>query len=282
LKLSVTGEAKCSWKKSRMKPKPVFQGKQVFIDFSTHFFGREDGSHIEVPAGVHLYKFACKIPANAVSSYEGTHGSVRYKITVILDSPAMPDVVFELPLNILRIESLNDFPWLRRGTETELEHEVGILCCETMPLILVMKAERCGYALGETIKIEIEVKNQGPTKFGHGIISFDRVETYNSQEPKEVTIRKRKVINYHAMRPILEFQTVVYKESLVIPEDMMVSSEKNCAIFQIGYQVKFTIKSSRRTKAELFLPITIAHVPFSGEVLEAKPEYDLQSSPVEE
>ncbi|KAG5679989.1 hypothetical protein PVAND_009523 [Polypedilum vanderplanki] len=283
LKLSVTGIAKCAWKKNKGKKYPIYQGKQIILDYETHFFGRQDGSHIEVSVGVHLYSFTCKIPANAVSSYDGTHGSVKYKITVVLDSPAMPDVVYEVPFHVLRIESLSACPWLRRGIEVENEHQVGMLCCETLPLLVTMRVECVGYALGDTVNVNVTLCNQGPAKFKNSMISLDRVEICNSETPEQCFIRTRKVVTFHQTRNVKEFESVSYDEMLLIPDDMPVSSERNCDVFQISYEIKFTSKSTKRSKIEAFLPITIAHIPFPPETADSSSssvDCDLQSSPV--
>lgn len=260
-----------------------FTGTQTVMNYVLNFFGREDGKPIEVSTGVHLYNFTCLIPTNAPSSYEGTHGKVRYRVKVLLDLPIMPDIIYEMPFIVIRIENLNNLPWLRRKIEIEEEHAVGIFCCESLPLIVSIRIQQSGYALGETINMKIEACNQGPSKFKPAQVALERIEICNSQAPEQETIKTKKIVTYRTSKPILQFESIFYDECLMIPEEMPVTSSENSDIFQVCYQVKYSTMSNKNlinNRIEVCVPITIAHRPFDPEPV--KPTYDDQSTPIEE
>lgn len=80
LKLTITGIARCGWKKGKGKSSIKFEGRQTIFESHQYFFGKLNGEPVEVSTGIHLYKFSCKIPMNVVSSHHGTHGAINYKV----------------------------------------------------------------------------------------------------------------------------------------------------------------------------------------------------------
>lgn len=124
LKLKILGMVKVQWRKRTLKVEK-FEGQHQILEHINYFFGK-DGKLVEVSVGIHIYKFSCKVPSNVISSYDGTNGSVKYRVQVTLDIPTMPDIIHEHGFTILRIENLNNFPWLSTASEIENEHGVGM------------------------------------------------------------------------------------------------------------------------------------------------------------
>lgn len=84
LKITITGIARCGWKKGKGKSSIKFEGRQVIFESHQFFFGNSGGGEpIDVSTGIHIYRFSCIIPANAVSSHHGTHGAINYKVNKI-------------------------------------------------------------------------------------------------------------------------------------------------------------------------------------------------------
>lgn len=52
------------------------------MDNKQSLIGRKSiNEPMEVATGIYVYEFSCEILPNVVSSYQGTHGEVIYKVT---------------------------------------------------------------------------------------------------------------------------------------------------------------------------------------------------------
>lgn len=62
---------------------------------------------VALKRGTHVYNFVCQIPAVCPSSFEGTHGRVRYTVTVKVIRPWKFDLTYSRPFTVLKIMDLN-------------------------------------------------------------------------------------------------------------------------------------------------------------------------------
>jgi hypothetical protein len=204
-------------------------------------------------------------------------------VIATLDIPAMRDVVYEKPFSILRVENLNDYPWMRCAVDNEIDFSDTFACCESQPLGMFLKVEKSGFGLGEKIKIEVRVTNQGQTVFDTTSLSLDRVETCNSSKPVSNSTKSRKIITYVNMREIKAFEELAWEEELQIPKEMPVTSVKLCEVLQISYELNFMAKSGKHLTANMYLPITIGHIPLKDDdKKESISSVDDQSAPIAE
>lgn len=69
---------------------------------------------LEIPAGLHTYKFACALPAQLPTSFEGTYGQIRYTMNVVLERPWKFDQTYKVAFTVLKELDLNmESPILR-------------------------------------------------------------------------------------------------------------------------------------------------------------------------
>lgn len=249
------------------------------MEHVSHFFGRVDGAAIEVPVGVHLYTFSCTIPLTAASSYEGTYGSIKYSVKVTLNIPYMSDVVFDMPFTVVRVENLNYFPWLRCKSESQSDIVNGIDCFQMMPLVVTLRTRKSGFANGEECLVSVEARNQGPAKYSNTVVAIDRVETYLSHFPIAIYKRSYKLITYIPSKSVKPFETLLYEEKLIIPDEMHGTSQSTSETVRISYQIRYTSKSNRRSKVQVLLPIFIGHVALS-ERFDTDSSYDSESESI--
>lgn len=172
----------------------------------------------------------------------------------------MRDIVYEKPFTILRIENLNDFPWMRCAIDNEIEFSDTFACCESQPLGMFLKVNKSGFGLGEKIKIEVRATNQGQTIFDTTSLSLDRVEVCNSSKPVSNSTKTRKIITFVNMREIKAFEELAWEEELEIPKKMPVTSVILCEVLKISYELNFMAKSGKHLTANMYLPITIGHI----------------------
>lgn len=60
-----------------------------------------------IEPGIHIFSFACHLPTNCPSSFEGFKGNIRYTIQVNLERPWKFDQKFTRGITVLKIENLN-------------------------------------------------------------------------------------------------------------------------------------------------------------------------------
>jgi len=74
----------------------------------------KDNNRHTIQAGVHNYNFACQLPYQCPSSFEGRHGCIRYIVKVLLIRPWKYDQAYTKGFTVLKMLDLNfDTPQLR-------------------------------------------------------------------------------------------------------------------------------------------------------------------------
>ena len=82
-------------------------------------------SKLTIAAGVHNFTFACQLPPDCPSSYEGQHGHIRYTVKVALVRPWKFDISFKRGFTVLRMTDLNfESPQIRVCTVEKILNNV--------------------------------------------------------------------------------------------------------------------------------------------------------------
>lgn len=252
------------WTEGGGRSSVTHQGEQIFMNATNYFFGKEGGEPIEVSAGVHLYKFANKVPNKAPASAEGKHGFIRYKVEVNLDIPYMPDLNASEYFTVIRHEDLNNYPELRLQSEVE---EVKTFCCffcESDPLLLKISVPKTGFSIGEKIPVEVEVFNRSSYKFTKSIFTLYRVETFHSYTPLEKSRKNYVITSTLTAEGVEPRKNAKFTECIMVPQNTAISNERLCDVFQISYEIKLTMKTDvlkRNATVEACIPLYIGNIP---------------------
>lgn len=278
--LTINGAARVKWTEGGARSSVTYQGEQVFMNSVNFFFGKKGGEAIEVSSGVHLYKFACRIPKNAPASAEGKFGYIRYKVDVNLDIPYMPDMSSKQSFVIVRHEDLNQYPELRIPTEVE---EVKTFCCficESDPLLLKISSLRSGYCLGEKANVKVEVFNRSNVSFKKSLISLNRVETFLSYTPMQKTKKNITTMTAVMSKGAAARKNSSFDEVIHIPTNSAVSNDRISDVFQISYEIKVFMKAAKKsTSVEASVPIFIGTDAFR---LNSNVSLDSSSLPIDD
>ena len=69
------GYCKVKWSVSSGEDEKHYRAEETYLNRTVHFF---ENSRKDIQPGVHKFDFSINLPNNLPSSFEGTHGSIRY------------------------------------------------------------------------------------------------------------------------------------------------------------------------------------------------------------
>ncbi|CAG9805533.1 unnamed protein product [Chironomus riparius] len=263
LRLTVEGKSVSEWTESVGKTTRTFQGEQKHLDVVTYLFGEIDGDSAEVPAGIHTYKFSCRLPPNLPYSVDGEHGHIRYKVDACLDIPwTICDLHAKLPFTVARREDLNLFPELRMAQEVE---EIKKFCwgiCDKNPLQIKIRLPKSGFALGENVHITIEYNNMSSHCVDRTEIALWRKEKFVCSDPvKKDRVNKTKITETTADGVSKNSEAKIY-HVLQIPQILTITNRLYTQVFQISYELKINVLTDGCSPSpSLKMPITIGNIP---------------------
>lgn len=281
--MKVTGLAVTKWTEGGGRSSVTYQGEQVFIDSTNYFFGKEGAEPIEVSAGVHLYKFSCRIPKNAPGSAEGKCGFIRYKVDVNLDIPYMPDMNSEKYFVVVRHEDLNNYPELRMPNDVEEVKTFCCLFCESDPVMVKMSTPASGFTLGDKVLVKVEIYNRSNVKFTKSVLSLNRIESFCSFIPVEKTKKEVTPITSVTTRGVEPKKNASFQEVIHIPQNSSVSNDRISNVFQITYEIKFYMKGTKNSSSiKMSVPIFVGTIGFRTNSTASKSSLDAMSMPLNE
>ena len=250
-----------SWTEGGGRGSVTYQGEQNLMNVENCFFGKENCEPIEVSKGVHLYKFSARIPKKVPASAEGKFGFIRYKVEVNLEIPFMPDLSAVEDFIVVTHEDLNNYPELKLPSEVEEVRTFCCFMCESEPLMIKLSTPQTGYALGDEVRIKIEIFNRSKTKFDKSMVTLNRIETFYSYTPSEKSKKFRIPLTAVISKGVDPLQNVNFTEAIHIPLKATVSNDRICNVFQVTYEVEFSMKQSKRsTAATAAIPVCVGNI----------------------
>jgi Arrestin (or S-antigen), C-terminal domain/Arrestin (or S-antigen), N-terminal domain len=259
LRLSVSGVEHSKWTEGGGRSSVTFQGERIIINNNIYFFGSKDNQDtVEIPQGTHSYNHSIRLPHAAPGSIEGKHGFIRYKVVINLDIPFMPDLTSEAPFTVARSENLNFYPELKLANETEEARTFCCFVCETEPIMVRLSSAQSGFIPGETITVKVEIFNKSNVAFPKSTISFNRVENFQSYTPLKKTKSNTVTLLELKSKGVEAKKNRKFEEELVVPQEIDMSNDRICDIFQVTYEVRFLLKQAKNsTTIHASIPIYI-------------------------
>lgn len=260
--MNIEGASTCEWTEPGTKSVRRFLGEEKYINFEKYLIGDKDSESVEVPIGIHSYKFRFQLPAALPYSVEGEFGHIRYKIEAKLDiSWSLCDLHAKTPFTIARNEDLNLFPELRIAQEIE---EVKKFCwglCDSKPLSVKIRLSKSGFALGENIRMLIEYNNMSNHNVENTIISLSKKEKYICSDPvKKDRVCKTKIVETTA-DGVRGNSEAKIEHLLQIPQTLMTSNRRYSQVYQIMYELKFIVVTDGCSSSPILkMPITIGSI----------------------
>uniref|UniRef100_A0A336MDB3 CSON015362 protein n=1 Tax=Culicoides sonorensis TaxID=179676 RepID=A0A336MDB3_CULSO len=250
-----------------------FHGREDYLNSTTYLIGSPNANQIEILPGVHTYNFACLLPVNLPSSFEGPYGHIRYTVKVTFVQPWKFDQTYKIGFTVLKQLDLNyDNPDLRLPVHAETIKHFCCWPCKTGPLILTVTLPIAGFVPGQTIPISLVIDNQSRETVEEVTFKLKKIVKCFSQTPRVNSREEKGVIVMKRSGGVEKYQKKRYQHSLLIPA-LPPTNMNMCKIIQISYVLKIKPKvSGMHKESKLSVPIVIGTVPLSpGNIFTMQP-----------
>ncbi|KAG5679990.1 hypothetical protein PVAND_009524 [Polypedilum vanderplanki] len=262
LRLLIEGKSTCEWSESAGKSTRKFRGEEIHLQIIKYLFGDKDDDPMEIPAGIHCYKFSFQLPADLPYSVEGEFGNIRYKVEATLDIPwSLIDTNDKVSFVVARNEDLNQFPDLRLAQEIE---EIKKFCwgiCDSNPLIIKVRLPKTGYGLGENIIMTIEYNNMSKHNVERTEITLSRKDKFICSDPVKKDRSTKTRITATIAKGVSRNSSIRFEHALEIPQILMTTNRRYSQVFQITYELKIVVVTDGCSSSPVLkMPITIGTV----------------------
>jgi hypothetical protein len=274
-RIEVTGFEKTEWDNVTHLNTISFSGFHQFFNYTDVLLkGDNEKKTINIRPGTQTFRHTFRIPKEAPSSFNGQHGCIEYKIKAIVDVKISKDFVHEQKFFVFRFEDFNDYDLLRNPIEVKGNKMFGRF--QRQHLKVRMSTIRDGFCIGEEIPIKLAVHNHTAFAFPETSLTFCRVEKSFGTDPFSGISVLKKIVSRATTYDIPATSMKDFEAVLKIPTNSPTTNEHLCEVFQVLYEVIYTIspKSGRIKKSnqnedeevppelEIILPIYVGAVPF--------------------
>lgn len=255
-------------KKKPQVPKPpiAYEKRVDYFAKVDYFVGSEAALPQIIDAGSYRYDFSVQLPQSCASSYEGTHGHIRYTLQLMIcrsdDQPV--EMAQQRQLQVMqRCETNLSTGELMAPSEVHCIEETPTMKFWQRPLQLQVDIPRSGYEPGESISVHVKLYNQQQLPLKTLIYKLNQVSSYVGQQKsksKRVATneeRRNLVSSSHQLEGVsrqglLHFQ---HLHNLLVPQTPPTMSSTICACLQLGYEIEVVVQT---TTLERFI---VARVP---------------------
>lgn len=256
------GKSAVEWTESAGKSSRTFRGEEKHFYIVTYLFGQKDDEPMEVPVGIHTYKFNCPLPPELPYSVEGEFGHIRYKVDAMLDIQwSLLDLHAKVPFTVSRLEDLNVFPELKLAQEVEENKKFCWGICDSNPLLIKIRLPKSGYALGENIVMTFEYNNMSKHSVDRTAIVLIQKEKFICTDPVRKDRSKKTQVVATAAKGVGKNSSVKFEHALEIPQILMITNRRYSQVFQITYELKITVVTDGCSSSPVLkIPVTIGSV----------------------
>ncbi|KAH8304947.1 hypothetical protein KR018_011663, partial [Drosophila ironensis] len=244
-----------------------FNGHVDYMATKAYLHGCGSSIEVIIEPGTSTYKFACQLPVTCPSSFEGTHGRVRYLATVRFVRPWKFDQNFNRCFTVLKVMDLNtESLMLRVPTQVESQRTYCCFPCRTAPLSMRLSLPQGGFVPGQTVPVEVMVTNDSRIQVEEIAVRLAMVVIYYSQAPSADTNKDRFVMVEKSGNGVAAKSRKQFSFDLLIPATPPTCFNL-CSIIQIGYQVEAEARvKGCHGNQSVHTPVTIGSVPLTSQL----------------
>ncbi|KAJ9574596.1 hypothetical protein L9F63_008223, partial [Diploptera punctata] len=269
IEIKFKGEANVEWTETESTKRDdgtteehtvYFKGHEKYFENNYYLVG---GSHDDLilPEGEHSYPFSTILPPTLPSSFEGTHGHIRYTAKVKVDRPWKFDHEAKSAFSVICPVDLNTNEKALVPVKQEIEKKFCCWCCESGPLTLVLALPVIGYVAGQDIPVTIEIDNASNISVVDVVCKLKKLITFIANEPygskKEEEITVGEIVFDGVTANGSNTATISMPVPPVPPSDL-----DNCSIIDLTYYLKVTAEvQGCHANLKASTPIIIGTIP---------------------
>ncbi|CAG9130039.1 unnamed protein product [Plutella xylostella] len=216
-------------------------GHQEFFRVKQYLIGGEKGE-IELQPDKYSLPFQCHIPAHCPSSYEGTHGHIRYEVKVVVDRAFKIDQEKEIRFQVDAPLDLNTMPQLREPINFEMVDSYCCFCMNSGSSNTVVKVPVSGFAPGDAVPIEVECTNKGDVEIDSIKLKLVKKTTFTATDHPD-TKHEETTIAEAAKGPCPGDSTKSWLVTLEVPL-MDINNVKACSVIDVDYVFEVKVNPS--------------------------------------
>ncbi|XP_017104241.2 arrestin domain-containing protein 17 [Drosophila bipectinata] len=244
-----------------------FNGHVDYMATKAYLHGSGSSIEVIIEPGTSTYRFACQLPVTCPSSFEGTHGRVRYLANVRFLRPWKFDQNFSRSFTVLKVMDLNtESMMLRVPTQVESQRTYCCFPCRSAPLSIRLSLPQGGFVPGQTVPVDVIVSNDSRVAVEDITVRLAMVVIYYSQPPSADTNKDRFVMVEKTGDGVATKSRQQFTFDLEIPATPPTCFNL-CSIIQIGYQVEAEARvKGCHANQSVHTPVTIGSVPLTSQL----------------
>lgn len=233
---------------------------EEYYDFKYNLLGGSE-AEMEIPQGSHVYPFSSTLPPTLPSSFDGEHGSVKYKVTATLDRPWKFDEHAEALFFVVTPYDLNSDMKAKEPINQEVSKSFCCLWCQSGPLQLSVSAPYSGFVPGQTIPISIDVENGSNVAVDDVKIDLTKCLTWKATEPTTQEKQDKLDLVSEQLGGVVVNSSKHWNHQLIVPNFPYVNLT-NCHIIQQEFKLSVTAKVGGVHKDLVIkVPIVMGSIP---------------------
>ncbi|XP_067638757.1 arrestin domain-containing protein 17-like isoform X2 [Eurosta solidaginis] len=287
IRLEIGGFAHTHWSESRgignKRRKRHYGGHEDYIKSETDLLGCEEDQTTQIMPGIHTFTFACNLPHNCPTSFEGYYGHIRYMVKVVLIRPWKWNQSYTKGFTVLKVLDLNyESPVLRFPCQAEAEKTFCCGPCKSQPLHMQVSLPQAGYVPGQTIAVSVLISNETNKKITEILVELVMRIT-NFSPPSSIHKKEERIVVTKTQGDgIPTYCKKLLNYPLIVPATPPTCLNL-CKIIHIAYFVEVTIKVKGLHLGHIVsAPVTVGNVPLMRVIQEqptAKHSFNLAPPP---
>ncbi|KAJ1085520.1 hypothetical protein NDU88_005651 [Pleurodeles waltl] len=260
IKLHAQGLAQVHWSESYSTNPNVpnsqdHSDKVVYLDHQEMLLQTDNEGLTVLQPGKHEFPFTFELPDNAVTSFEGRLGSVRYWVKAKLHRPWATVKKAKVDFTVLQPIDINTPALLapQAGTKEKNAHAWH---CNLGQVSVNAKTDRKGYTAGEVIPIFAEINN-GTSKAVVPKVAIMQTQTFVA---RGATTQKKTIVATMVGEAVAPGKRETWHgRALKVPP--LSPSITQCRIIRVEYALKVCVEIPKSSTLLLELPLVIATIP---------------------
>ncbi|XP_054746992.1 arrestin domain-containing protein 17-like [Anastrepha obliqua] len=260
--LNISGFAITKWREKRFNKKRTYFGREDYMESKTFLMGSETSQKYTIQSGIHTYNFACKLPENCPTSFEGLHGCIRYIVKVTLVIPWKFNQTYSRGFTVMKMLDLNyESPQLKVPSTSENYRSYCCGPCKTEPLKVQVQLPQTGYVPGQRIPVNALVINNTNIPVAEVHYALVMVVRYSGQAVQQNSCLERITMATAKGGSVLRNCTRSLTQELLVPATPP-TCLRSCGIIRITYQVEVEARMKGWYSSQtITIPILIGNVP---------------------